>query len=137
MSTFSHVFFGGIFLIGGFFVFMSTWRKYHNTKLLDEGDTRQTKAKITRAGWEKMGRTRVYRTYYSYTVDGTTFDKETDGNFSPYISEGMLPIRYLASDPSVHDVEGSTKRLDLEILSGVIFGTLFIIGAIFFGIFYQ
>ncbi|GIK65613.1 MAG: hypothetical protein BroJett018_34070 [Chloroflexota bacterium] len=126
---------GGIFIFGGIWILFFIRAKRFKVKILNEGDSRETKATITRAGWERVGNNRVYRTYYSYTVEGAIFDSDIYGNWSRRAPDGVLPIRYLANNPGIHEVMGTSDMLGPETVLTILFGLAFIVVGIAFILF--
>lgn len=126
---------GGSLVFGSIWIFVQIQTTRRTVKALDAGNSRETKANITKAGYERLGKNRVYRTHYSYEVNGAIFDGDTIGNFSRIAPDGLLPIRYLVENPGLHEVVGLNKNLDFQSVVAAAIGLALLLGGIGFALF--
>ncbi|MBI5929256.1 MAG: hypothetical protein HY862_08105 [Chloroflexi bacterium] len=136
MDTILRLLVGGLFALRGIWMLYPIWHKWRTGRLLNEHDSRATNATITWAGRESKGlKNGLRRTYYSYTVDGTRFDGIAAGDLSRRAPEGLLPIRYLADQPSVHEIVSTSNRLFLKSSLTILLAVTFILAGLGFALF--
>lgn len=135
METIMRIFIAGVLMGGGIWMFGLTYFTRRKVQILDEAGGTEMDAAIISKGFERFGNNRVYRTYYTYIVNGERFDADQIGNFSRIAPNDMLRIRYLPSNPAMHEIVGMNKALDLQSVVVILMGLGFIAAGIAFGLY--